>query len=145
MEAAVGVAKEDSNVKAVKRLPKPPRVALTSVAVWMTPKLAFAAWKRRKLSRPSKRIPFWNVPTKMWKSATTLMSLNSLPLKRKFATKTLRKLAKSLSSNKPLKKQSRSATSPWKRSATDKERRNVELFTNLPVPLVTSKNNQVKN
>merc|ERR1712029_810992 len=68
----------------------------------MMKKLAFAVQKKKKQSPQSKRIPFWNVLTKMSKNVITLMLHNSLLLKKRYAKRTLKKLVKSPSNNKPL-------------------------------------------
>ena len=144
--AATVVAAEAAGAKVAKR---PPRLLprskeeLTSLVVWMTPRPVCAVLKRRRPSRPSKRTPSWNVPTRTLRNVITLMSHSSLPPKRKSAKRTLRRPVKSPSSNKLSTRLSRSATSPSKRSATDKDPRNVEPSMNLLVLPDTLRSNPV--
>ena len=54
-------------------------------------------------------------------------------LKKKFAKKISKKLVKSLSNNKLSMKLYKSVTNLWKKSAMDKDPRNVELYMSLLV------------
>ena len=144
---AVEADVEAAGVKVAKRparlLPRS-KEELTSLVVWMTPRPVCAVLKRRRPSRPSKRTPSWNVPTRTLRNVITLMSHSSLPPKRKYAKRTLRRPVKSPSSNKLSTRLSRSATSPSKRSATDKDPRNVEPSMNLLVLPDTLRSNLVR-
>ena len=71
------------------------------------------------------------------------MLRNSLPLKKRYAKRTLKKLVKSPSNNKLLKKLSKNVTGPWSKSATDKAKIFVKPSTNQLVPPNTSRNNPV--
>jgi hypothetical protein len=71
------------------------------------------------------------------------MLRNSLPLKKRYAKRTLKKLVKSPSNNKLLKNPSKNVTGPWSKSATDKAKIFVKPFTNHLVPPNTSRNNPV--
>ena len=103
------------------------------------------AWKRLRLCRPSKKSRCWLAPTKIWKSATTLTSLSSLPSKRKSVTRCLRKSAKSPLSRKQPRKPSRSVTGPWSRTVMARERFSARPSTNRPARRNMSKSQMVSH